>query len=199
MKKSEILGSLAGHLDIQRLLAEYPALGRDGLSALIAESARMLGPVTIKPVHPEPRPKPGVTGRRKLIMHTDGASRGNPGESGIGVFIEEDGGQVVAKLARYMGTATNNQAEYTALLEGLAEAHALGADEVEVYADSELMVKQVNGLYKVKNPDLQTKHAEALKLLACFRRHLVKYVPREQNREADALANEAIDKRLNPY
>lgn len=199
MKKSEILERLSSHLDVDRLLAEHPRLGRDGLSTLLAESAAALGPVDIPHAAPAPHPprKKQATGR-KLILHTDGASRGNPGEAGIGAFIEDGDGQVVGKVARYMGTATNNQAEYTALIEGLKAAIELGADRVEIYADSELMVKQINGLYRVKNPDLQERHAEARALLSKFGGHLVKYIPREKNKEADALANEAIDKRLRP-
>lgn len=199
MKKSEILERLSSHLDVDRLLAEHPRLGRNGLSVLLAESAAALGPVDIPHAAVPPPPRKKHATGRTLILHTDGASRGNPGEAGIGALIEDGDGQVVGKVARYMGTATNNQAEYSALIEGLKAAIELGADRVEIYADSELVVKQINGLYRVKNPDLQERHAEARALLSKFGGHLVKYIPREKNKEADALANEAIDKRLRPF
>jgi ribonuclease HI len=133
---------------------------------------------------------------KKLIIHTDGASRGNPGEAGLGVLIEDDSGHIVRKVARYLGTATNNQAEYAALLAGLQAASQLGADELMISADSELLVKQMNGEYRVKNPELKVMFAEAKELLEKFRHVVIKYIPREKNKEADALANEAIDKRL---
>lgn len=201
MKKSEILEGLSSHLDIGRLLKDYPRIGKDGLAKLLSEAASALGPVEIIPDCPAPAHLPAKKKKsagKTLILHTDGASRGNPGEAGIGALIEDGDGQVVCKVARYMGTATNNQAEYMALIEGLKAAMELGADRVEVYADSELIVKQVNGQYKVKNPDLQGRHAEARSLLSKFGGYLIKYIPREKNKEADALANEAIDKRLRP-
>ena len=129
-------------------------------------------------------------------MLTDGASRGNPVEAGLGVVIEDDSGHIVKRIARYLGRATNNQAEYAALIEGLKAALELGAEELNIYADSELLVKQMNGEYRVKNPDLQERHAEARRLLEPFRSVVMTYIPREKNRDADALANEAIDKRL---
>jgi len=132
----------------------------------------------------------------RLILHTDGASRGNPGESGVGVLIEDESGQILNRHARYLGHATNNQAEYTALIDGLKAAHALGADDVAVFADSELIVKQMKGLYRVKDPGLQVLHAEARGIVRNFTRFAIDYIPRAKNKEADALANEAIDKRM---
>ncbi|MBI5190685.1 MAG: ribonuclease HI family protein [Nitrospirae bacterium] len=183
-------------MDIDTLLHEYHGLGRDGLSRLLTEAAAALGPVDVEPARPAPHKAPAKAASRKLILHTDGASRGNPGESGLGVFMEDENGQVVGKLARYLGSTTNNQAEYSALIEGLKKAIEMGAKEVEVYADSELMVKQMNGLYKVKDAGLQIRHAEARILVAKLGRVVIKYIPRAMNKEADALANEAIDKRI---
>jgi ribonuclease HI len=180
---------------VERLLSDNPGLTRESLSALIKETAEAVGPGVIRKATPHAAaPKKGGAGR--LRMFTDGASRGNPGEAGIGVLIEDESGHILKRLARYLGKATNNQAEYTALVDGLKAAAALGADEVSVFADSELVVKQMKGEYKVKNADLQEKHAEAKRVAAGFKKVAYTYIPREKNKEADALANEAIDKRL---
>jgi ribonuclease HI len=130
-----------------------------------------------------------------LRLHVDGASRGNPGEAGFGVHVTGDDGSEVASLYGYLGKATNNVAEYQALLHGLRFALARGATSVEVFSDSELLVRQIDGRYKVKNPGLQPLHREAKGLLARFERARVAHVPRERNREADALANQAVDER----
>ena len=130
-----------------------------------------------------------------LRLHVDGASRGNPGEAGFGVHVTAEDGREVAALYGYLGRATNNQAEYQALLHGLRYALARGAARVEVCSDSELLVRQVEGRYRVKNPGLQPLHREAQGLLARFERARVTHVPREENREADALANRAVDER----
>jgi ribonuclease HI len=132
---------------------------------------------------------------RLLRLHVDGASRGNPGEAGFGVHVTGDDGSEIASLYGYLGRATNNVAEYQALLHGLRFALARGATRVEVFSDSELLVRQIDGRYRVKNPGLQPLHREARGLLARFERAQVVHVPREQNREADALANRAVDER----
>ena len=130
-----------------------------------------------------------------LRLHVDGASRGNPGEAGFGIHVTGADGALVASLFGYLGRATNNVAEYQALLHGLRFALARGADEIEVFSDSELLVRQLAGRYRVKNPGLQPLHREAAALLARFSRARVTHVPRERNREADALANRAVDER----
>jgi ribonuclease HI len=138
------------------------------------------------------RPAPGPD---LLQLHIDGASRGNPGEAGYGVFVTDADGAEVASLYGYLGRATNNVAEYQALLHGLRFALARGAAAVEVFSDSELLVRQLEGRYRVKNPGLQPLHREAQSLLARFAKARVTHVPRERNREADALANRAVDER----
>jgi ribonuclease HI len=140
---------------------------------------------------PEARPAP----RSILRLHVDGASRGNPGEAGFGVHVTGDDGSEVASLYGYLGKATNNVAEYQALVHGLRFALARGASSVEVFSDSELLVRQIGGRYRVKNPGLQPLYREATSLLARFERTRVVHVPRERNREADALANRAVDER----
>lgn len=131
----------------------------------------------------------------ELIIHTDGASRGNPGESAIGVRICKSDGTVVEEIAEHIGRATNNAAEYAALVRGLERARALGARRVRVLTDSELMVRQVNGIYSVKNEGLVPLFRAARSLMGSFERVRVDHVPREQNRDADRLANLALDRR----
>ena len=136
-----------------------------------------------------------MTSPAALRLHVDGASRGNPGEAGFGVHVTGDDGSEVASLYGYIGKATNNVAEYQALLHGLRFALGRGASRVEVFSDSELLVRQVEGRYRVKSPGLQPLHREAKSLLARFARARVVHVPRERNLEADALANRAVDER----
>lgn len=125
-------------------------------------------------------------------LNTDGGSRGNPGPAGCGIHLVHDGA-VVASAGWFLGTATNNHAEYCALVWGLQNALALGARELEVRADSELMIKQVNGVYKVKNPDMKKLFARVQRLMAGFDRVNCEHVYRDSNKEADARANEAMD------
>ncbi len=131
----------------------------------------------------------------KLTIYTDGASRNNPGEAGAGVFILRDN-EPIEKIARYLGTTTNNIAEYTAAIIGLEHAVKLGASSVKLNADSELLVKQLNGQYKVKNEGLKPLHARAKELIARIGSVEVQYIPREKNKDADALANKAIDEKI---
>jgi ribonuclease HI len=130
-----------------------------------------------------------------LIIYTDGASRNNPGEAGAGVFIMQDG-EPVSRIARYLGTATNNVAEYTAAIIGLEHAVKLGVSRVKLFADSELLVKQLNGQYRVKNEGLKPLYNRAKELIAKIGSVEVQYIPRAQNSEADALANKAIDEKV---
>ena len=131
----------------------------------------------------------------ELTIFTDGASRNNPGESGAGIYILRDG-EPYAQIARYLGTTTNNIAEYTAAIIGLEHAAKAGARKVRLFADSELMVKQINGLYKVKNEGLKPLHTKVKGLIALIGSVEVQYIPREKNKEADALANKAIDEKV---
>jgi ribonuclease HI len=131
----------------------------------------------------------------ELTIYTDGASRNNPGEAGAGVSIMSHG-RPLEGISRYLGTTTNNIAEYTAAIIGLERAVQLGASKVRLFADSELMVKQLNGLYKVKNEGLKPLHARVKELIARIGSVEVQYIPREQNRDADALANKAIDEKI---
>ena len=128
-----------------------------------------------------------------LLIHIDGAARGNPGEAGFGIHVLD--GDRATELYGYLGRATNNVAEYQALLHALRYALQRGARRVELCSDSELVVRQIAGEYKVRHEGLRPLHREALGLLGRFERATVRHVPREQNREADRLANRAVDER----
>ena len=129
----------------------------------------------------------------KLVVHVDGGSRGNPGPGAAAAVLSTPDGDVVDEAAVTLGRVTYNGAEDRGLLLGLERAAALGADEVEVINDSELIAHQVNGRYKVKHPDMKPLHAAALEALGAFGRWSVRPVPRAQNAEADALVNQALD------
>lgn len=131
----------------------------------------------------------------RAVLRTDGGARGNPGPAGAGFVIETTDGEVVCRAGRFLGATTNNVAEYEALIWGLENARALAFDEVSVFADSELVVKQLNGVYKVKNANLKPLFLKALDLLRGFAGYEVKHVRREANHHADAMANEAMDAR----
>ena len=129
----------------------------------------------------------------KLVIHVDGGSRGNPGPAAAAAVLRTPDGEVVAEASRVLGQATNNVAEYHGVLLGLERARALGATEVEIVNDSELVAKQMNGEYKVKHPDMKPLHAQAKRALAEFAGWRIRSVPRAQNAAADALVNEALD------
>lgn len=148
------------------------------------------------PVAATPIPPPTVPGAARV--HIDGGSRGNPGPAGIGVvFLRPDGG-VAERLHRGIGEATNNVAEYSALLAALERAAALGIRDLEVYSDSELLVRQIQGRYQVKHPALRPLYATAKTRIAGFSHFAIHHVPRELNAEADTLANRGIDEAVRP-
>jgi len=131
-----------------------------------------------------------------LIVACDGASRGNPGPAGVGVQITAEDGRVVSEIARGIGETTNNVAEYTAVIEGLALADELGARTVTLRSDSLLLINQLTGRYRVKSPHLQPLHRRARSIAAGFEHISFEHVPREENVEADRLANEGVDRWL---
>jgi ribonuclease HI len=133
----------------------------------------------------------------KLIIYSDGGARDNPGPAGIGVVINDETGKTIAEISEFLGVATNNQAEYRALLAGLEKALVLGAVEVVCYLDSELVVKQMRGEYRVKNKDLALLFVKAHNLTLRFTKVTFKHIPREMNKAADKLANDAMDYELN--
>ena len=141
-------------------------------------------------------PLPTGPGISRMRVYSDGAARGNPGPAGAGAVLVDPSGQVVDRLGKLLGVQTNNLAEYTGLLIGLRRARDLGVHEVEVYADSELMIRQLGGRYQVKSPSLRPLYEEALELLNGFQRVKLVHVPREMNAAADEMSNRAIDERM---
>lgn len=131
----------------------------------------------------------------KLIIFTDGGARGNPGPAGIGAVLYNENKEKVSEISKYLGIATNNQAEYKALIEALKKAKDLGAKELDIFLDSELVVKQLNREYKIKNKDLAPLFLEVYNLSLSFSKIKFTHVYREKNKEADALANLAMDKK----
>jgi ribonuclease HI len=128
-----------------------------------------------------------------LVAHIDGGARGNPGPAGYGVFLRDAKGQIVAELSRYLGRQTNNFAEYSALVAALEYALQHGCRALRVYSDSELMVKQIKGIYKVRNEGLRPLYERAQRLMLELEDFRIEHVRREQNRDADRLANQAMD------
>ncbi len=130
----------------------------------------------------------------RLLIHTDGAARGNPGPAGAGAILRDaETGETIAEIAEGLGRATNNVAEWTAVLLALEEARRLGADRIDLRMDSELVARQITGIYRVKHPDLKPIHAAVMELLRSFDGYTVGHVPRALNKDADRLSNVAID------
>jgi ribonuclease HI len=130
---------------------------------------------------------------RTLVVHVDGGARGNPGPAAIGVVVSDAAGEVIDEVAETIGVATNNVAEYRALLRGLERAAALDATAVEIINDSELVAKQLTGLYKVKHPAMRPLYLDAIAALRGFESWKIRTVPRAENAHADALVNQALD------
>jgi ribonuclease HI len=131
---------------------------------------------------------------RYLVAHSDGGARGNPGPAGYGVIIQDQSGHEVAQLSEYLGHQTNNYAEYQGLIAALEYAHQHGPKALKLISDSELLVRQINGIYKVKNATLQDLHGRAKELIGKLEWFHIGHALREHNRDADRLANEAMDK-----
>lgn len=141
----------------------------------------------------ESSPAPSMVTCQRLTIFTDGASRGNPGEAGAGGILIDEHGQFVSAIEKYLGLCTNNVAEYQALVLSLKEAKRLGAKQIAIKADSELLVRQVQGSYKVRNENLKPLYHEVMELLKGFERYEISHIRREYNTQADRLANQAID------
>jgi ribonuclease HI len=191
---AQVLLALAEH---ETLDAASAALGIDKEQArrLLRGAARQLGEAD-----PQTRATARVTSpgeARTVRVFTDGAARGNPGPAGAGAVILDEEGRVLARLGKFLGKQTNNVAEYQGLLLGLRRARQMGAREVEIRADSQLLIRQLQGKYAVKNEVLKRLHEEALALLRSFERYELLHIPREQNELADEMSNRAIDEQMN--
>jgi ribonuclease HI len=195
LTREQVLWTLAEHLDdalLERLFPEQDAdairqilTGRPAAGKSPAAPAGFATPVKAS----------GVSAAGPCKLFTDGASRGNPGQAGAGAVLFADNGEELAAKSVYLGTCTNNVAEYKALLIGLEEALRLGCTELAIALDSELIVRQIQGRYKVKNETLAALFAEVRAYLARFGKWTVAHVPRAQNARADQLANKGIDQR----
>ncbi len=169
-------------------LGAFPQLDRTKLKRILERAAVLVSGGTVEEIS-----APTIS---RVRLYSDGAARGNPGPAGAGAVLVEPSGQVVDRLGKFLGTRTNNFAEYSGLLLGLRRARELGVREVEVFADSELMIRQLGGRYQVKSASLRPLYEEALKLLNDFERVKLVHVPREMNRAADEMSNQAIDLRM---
>lgn len=133
---------------------------------------------------------------KKLKIFTDGGSRNNPGPAGIGFLIYDEAGEIIMEDGRYIGTATNNEAEYSALVEALKEAKSLSGQELEVFMDSELIIRQLNGIYKVKDEKMKRLFDEVQVLKMGFVSVKFEHIKRELNKRADFLVNKALDEAM---
>ncbi|OGO41519.1 MAG: hypothetical protein A2137_01265 [Chloroflexi bacterium RBG_16_58_8] len=129
----------------------------------------------------------------KVTIFTDGASRGNPGPAAIGAVIKDEKGKLIESVSRCLGTTTNNQAEYRAVIIALEKAVSLGARHVALFSDSELIVKQIDGRYRIKHAALRPLYQEVVRLAGKLESFKIACIPRERNKEADSLANQALD------
>jgi ribonuclease HI len=177
-----VLEALAESLDAAAVIDLFPGLDRKGLTDIIMAAAS--------------KASPSRKEKEGLVAFIDGAARGNPGEAGAGVVLKDRGGTDVEKIALYLGRATNNMAEYKALLLALQRARELGVKSLQVYSDSELLVHQINGRYRVRAPHLQKLCQEAIRLMRDFGTVNISHISREKNAEADEQANRAIDQSL---
>lgn len=133
---------------------------------------------------------------KKVRVYSDGAARGNPGPAGAGAVVLGESGKVLAAIGRYLGVQTNNVAEYEGLLLGLRHALKHEATELEVLADSQLLIRQLAGVYRVRNAGLMPLYEEAKRLLRQFKKVELRHIPREQNSAADEMSNRAIDEKM---
>jgi len=180
--KAEILRALYRAVDWSRLYELLPGVTREQVDALFAELRETVGGA--------PSPDVDVSGGA-VDVYCDGASRGNPGPAGLGVVVRTPDGREVAAWGDRLGRATNNVAEYMACIAGLRRTRELGAQAVRVLSDSELLVRQITGRYRVRNAALQPLHAQVMDLLGSFESWEAVHIPREQNTQADRLATQA--------
>jgi len=179
MQFSRILSLLRKYIDMKKLLAENPDISKEQVEEFFAGAERVFSELEGK--------------QDKVVLHVDGASRGNPGAAGIGIVIASPDGKTLLEDSKFIGEATNNEAEYHAVIEGLKAARRLGAKRVTILSDSDLLVHQLRGDYRVKSRrliPLRIKVADELRRFVSWK---VEFVPREANKRADKLAHFAID------
>lgn len=184
------------YLDTERLFRENPSVTREMIDAFLQKNVPLkkeVGDASV--VHPQrpPHAHDGAKKPNELIIHTDGASRGNPGKAGIGVAIFDKGYNLIEEVCSFIGNATNNVAEYKAMILATQKAIDHNAKKVLFKTDSELLVRQLNGVYRVKNSNILPLYAELAALLSKIPAWKIQHVYREENACADALANRGID------
>ncbi len=193
---TQILLAVAEAEAFAHTLAKHPELTRAEIVACLRRAAGKGADH-----QPIPHPPGAATTRaratlERLKVYSDGAARGNPGPAGAGAVLVSPDGATVASLGRFLGEATNNYAEYHGLILGLQRALELGVSEVQVYADSQLVIRQLGGQYRVRNEGLRPLFDEALRLLRSFRKYELHHIPRERNTAADEMSNRAIDEKM---
>lgn len=189
--EKKILQHLSETLSITKTLKRFPSLTPPYLQEVLQRCADRAeeGPNLPPPdLHPDEIPE--------FCIHADGGSRGNPGEAGAGAVISDSRGRTLKELKIYLGIATNNEAEYQAAILALERALELGVKRVALFLDSELVVRQLRGEYRVREPRLKSLHHKARETLNRFSQYSILSIPREENRRADQLANEAIDQKI---
>lgn len=189
---AQLLLAIAEHETLEKTCAALPGLTPEAARKLLRGAALQLKQEKLPLFEPAKK----ASSHRLLRVYSDGAARGNPGPAGAGAVIVDPAGQVLARRGRFLGTTTNNVAEYKGLLLGLEAARELGAREIQVRADSQLLIRQLKGEYAVKHPGLKPLHAEALRLLGSFEKVDLEHVPREENKLADEMSNRAIDEEM---
>jgi len=189
---AQLLLAIAEHEALEKARAALPGLTREAAQKLLRGAASQLQqePPAVPPAAKEAAPG------RVVRVYSDGAARGNPGPAGAGAVLTDENGKVIARLGRFLGKQTNNVAEYQGLILGLTHALQLGYRNVEVRADSQLLVRQLKGEYAVKHAGLKPLHAEAIRLLRGFDHAEIQHLPREENALADEMSNRAIDEEM---
>jgi len=182
MTDKEILNIILSYLDFKKILSDNPEISYDELNQIINRLMDCLSKEQIidKCIH----------------IYVDGASRGNPGESGIGIMIKDEDGSVLEEHYEYIGINTNNASEYKALIFALEKVKRLNPSKLKIYSDSKIVVNQIIGVYKVKSPELIKLYWEAVNLLKNFKSWEIILVAREENKRADILANMGIEKKV---
>ncbi len=189
-KQSDILKYIAREEPLAGTLKAFPGLTRERLARMFERLADH------SPNAANAFEREANSSMNRVRVYSDGAARGNPGPSGAGAVLVEPSGQIVDRLGKFLGVRTNNYAEYMGLLLGLRRARELGVREIEVFTDSELLIRQLGGRYQVKSTSLRPLYDEALSLLNGFSRVKLVHVPREMNSAADEMSNRAIDERM---
>ena len=189
--EKRILQHLSETLSVTKTLKRFPSLTPKLLQEVLQRCA---GRAEEDPRLPAPNLDPGEP--PEFCIHADGGSRGNPGEAGAGAVISDSQGRTLKELKVYLGIASNNEAEYQAAILALERALELGVRRVTLFLDSELVVRQLRGEYRVREPRLKSLHHKAREALNQFSQYSILSIPREENRRADQLANEAIDQKI---